>query len=167
MNLDPLAFDVPIFSQRQALDVTEADSIWLDSMIRQGAIEPSREGRSRLFSMLLLVTVDVTHMLVEKFKMRPSSAGEVAAHAADGYRQWFDFDRREIAAGKSWSALTVDRGDHQAEQFIRDEDGRLRPCEDGDDPAESIGIIVPVRLIARRILSRIARLDDAAAEASA
>ena len=161
MDLLALEYDAPIFSRVAALEVVKADGIMLDSWIRQGVFEAEKKGRERRMSFEHLLTLDIIHLLIDGFRMRPSGAGEVAAIACSQYRPFFPNDAKDIAAGRPWSAPHQDRGDTQEEGFIRDTDGTLRRFRETDDPSASVAIIVPTRLIARRLLASLRDVEVA------
>ena len=157
----------PVFTQRQALEVTQPSSITLEQWIRDGIVEPHRPSpRARLFSAEQLIGLDLVHLLVTKFLMRPRGAREIADQALEDYRPLYLDDVAQIGRGHSWRALIgPSRDDFHAEGFTRDADGMLRRFREGeDDPADSIMLVLPARLIARRVIAAIIDLPDASGQ---
>lgn len=142
----------PIFSQPDAVEMTNADAATIDNWVRYKHVLPVRIGNRRLFSFLDLLIIDVTHMLVKTFRVDISSGSYVAKQAAKAYIPGLDADRADILGGRSWHSPI---GGIDATQilFTRDvETGGLRAPTDDDSQADSVGVILPVRRIARRLL---------------
>lgn len=156
MSLLAKSMDDPFLFQKEVVAVTQASNTTLDLWVRDGVIEPYRlSRRDRLYSAAQAIEVDLIHLLVDSFRMRPTGARDLARQAVDEYRPHFPKDVDEIGRQIPWQRLTSKRGDYHSEGYTRDADGTLRKAVDGDDPAATVMVVLPTRLIARRVLSNL------------
>jgi hypothetical protein len=163
----PNFFHKPCFSQREAVDLSyELDNVTIDNWVRHQHIEPIRVGSRRMFSLALLIKLDLIQMLSGMFKVPPLVAKVVAQEALDEYIRSgrAQADYAEVEAGMHWAG---GRRAHDAQiSFARHKDGELLPVT-GDDPEEiRVDVILPVSSVARRLFDRIIRAanDAKAAE---
>jgi hypothetical protein len=142
----------PVFSQADAVSITQADNDTIDNWVRYKHVMPLRAGKRRLFSFNDLLVIDLMHMLQKMFRAEIHVSRHIATSAAKSYLADVEGDRAAIGSGQNWAALIGGRGDAQI-GLVRDSDGTLREHRPDDSPIDSVDIILPVRLIARRILA--------------
>jgi hypothetical protein len=148
---------LPFFGQPDAVLLTQVDNDTLDNWVRYKHVLPVRVGKRRMFSFLDLLRVDLMWMLARTFRTEVGVAEHIAGKAAKNYLDGFDNDRADILNGVPWAALRGnDRGDFHYD-LTRDVDGQLRATTPDDDPAASVMLVLPARLIGRRLLDAIAR----------
>lgn len=157
-DFDPLA---PIFSQRDAVEMTNADAATIDNWVRYKHVLPVRVGKRRLFSFLDLLTIDLTHMLAKLFRVDITAGAFVARQSAKEYVDGLEADREDVASGQPWHTPRDSRGDIQV-GFVRDRaTGDLRAAKRDDHDVDTVSVILPVRQVARRLLVAVAAWSDA------
>jgi hypothetical protein len=161
--IDDFDFYEAVFSQPDAVELTQADNDTIDNWVRYKHIVPHRIGKRRMFSFLQLLLIDLTWTLTRTFKTELDVATHIAFEAAKGYGDTVHADRAEILAGADWGAVVSDRGDATF-SLTRDASTKLlRPTDRADLGADDVMIVVPVRLIGRRLLAAMAVWSESAA----
>lgn len=157
MTADFPALDMPLFSQREAAQISTVDNITIDNWVRHGHVTPHREGERRLFSIWHLVTIDLIAVLAKQFGLKPKDGSQLAAQIIQDYSAAGVSARDvvDIVAGRDWRGPYWGyRPDPYA--FTRGEEGDLRPIAEGDDEINSVGVVVPTQLVARRVFAAVA-----------
>lgn len=147
--IDDFSPYTPYFGQSDAVSLTQADRDTLDNWIRYKHVTPERVGKRRMFTFMDLLIIDFTWMMAKTFKADIDVASQIGIEAAKSYRDWIDSDRDDIERGQSWSAVSHDNDFHFT--LTRDADG-LRAVRDGDMEIDSVMVVLPVRMIGRRLL---------------
>jgi hypothetical protein len=150
-DFDPYAF---LFTQADAVALTQADNETIDNWVRYKHLLPQRIGKRRLFNFFDLLTIDLIHMLQRLFKAEIHVSVHIAHQAAKEYMDDVEADRACILRGTPWPALTSMRGDAHV-SLTRAEDGTLRASEHGDLNADGVTVVLPVKLIGRRLLAAV------------
>lgn len=162
MGLETLAdnMDHPFLFQKEVVAITQASNTTLDLWVRDGIIEPYRlTRRDRLYSAAQAIEIDLIHLLVDSFRMRPVGARDLARQALNAHRPLFPQDVADIENGRPWHS-PLSRDDRHAQGYTRDADGTLRQTVEGDDPAASVMVVLPTQPIARRVLNNIRKIAD-------
>lgn len=154
MKLNEIDYWTPAFSQPDAVRLTRVTAATLDNWLRYAHVQPVRDDTGRrAFSFADLLTVDCMEMLIALFKMPPSLASSFARRAAEKYEDGFDADRGEVAAGEPWAAASNRLDAHftyarEGEHVVEVVEGELRP--------DSVMLVLPTRMIARRLMAAVA-----------
>jgi len=151
--IDDFDYYAPMFIQPDAVLLTQADNETLDNWVRYKHVVPSRIGKRRMFSFLQLLVIDLTWTLTKTFKTELDVATYIAMDAAKSYADRVHVDREDILAGTSWATLNDERGDAMFSLKRDAETRQLRATNRSDLEADDVMIVLPVRLIARRLLS--------------
>lgn len=153
MSRDDFDPYTPMFSQADAVALTQADNDTVDNWVRYKHVLPLRVGNRRMFSFLDLLKIDLIHMLQRNFKAEIHVSAHIAGEAAKQYLDWIELDREEIQRRpERWHSPHPDRGDAHI-SLARDKNGGLRAVERGDLEVDSVMVVLPVRIIARRLLA--------------
>lgn len=154
MNLDDFDWSTPFFSQADAADLTQADNDTIDNWVRYKHVVPSRIGKRRMFSFLDLLRIELGLTMARTFGAEIGPAMVVATEAAKSCRDYIQTDWLDILSGTPWARLMTDRGDFHC-TLMREADGSLRAFEPGDLEADSVMVVVPARLVERRLLQAV------------
>lgn len=151
--LSPFPYDSLRFSQPEATQLVRATAATLDNWLRYEHADAARgaDGR-RYFSFRHLLQLDATEMLTATFRMPPKLASAFARRAAQDYERGFEADLLEIAAGSPWPAATRDLDSHF--MFAREGEAVVEVAQ-GDSRPDSVMLVLPTRMIARRLLAAI------------
>jgi len=150
MELTQLGYWSPQFSQPTAISLTNVTTATLDNWLRYGHIQPvHNEARQRRFSFADLLTIDCMEMLVSIFKIPPALAAGFARRAVEQYEVGFEDDRRQIDRGVPWAYADRDLDAHFS--FAR-EGMAVVEVAPGEKRPDSVMLVLPVRMIARRLL---------------
>jgi hypothetical protein len=163
MRLEEIQFDVPAFSQPEAVRLTRVNAATLDNWLRYEHVPTIRaETGVREFAFSHLLKIDCIENLTTLFRMPPKVAADFANRAVDQYRQGFASDLADIASGAPWPRAVRDLDAHFT--FARDGDDVVE-LADGDERSDSVMMVFPTRMIARRLIANIR--DDAVIQARA
>lgn len=161
MRLDEIQFDVPAFSQPDAVRLCRVNAATLDNWLRYEHVPTVRSDTGvREFAFRHLLKIDCIENLTTLFKMPPKVAGEFADRAVNQYRHGFASDLAELASGAPWPRAVRDLDAHFT--FARDGDDVVE-LESGDERSDSVMMVFPTRMIARRLIANIR--DDAVIQA--
>lgn len=149
-DFDPFA---PMFGQPDAVELTQADNDTIDNWVRYKHVIPVRVGKRRMFSFQDLLTIDLIHMLQRNFRAEIHVSAHIAKDAAKQYLDLIEDDREDIQRGRAWHSPMRREDTHVS--LTRDQDGTLRAVERGDRNEDSVMVVLPVRLIGRRLLANV------------
>jgi hypothetical protein len=158
MDLLALDLDAPLFTQKEAVTVCTVENATIDNWVRHGHISPRRSDDRRLFSAWDMVTIDLIDFLATKFGLRPSDGCKLAARIVSEYRPLSRDDVVGMNAGQSWTGPYWGVSQPETYGFTRDGAG-LRETREGDAEIDTVGIVVPTQLVARRTFGAIRRLE--------
>lgn len=147
----PFDPNVPIWSQLDALEMVQPDESTLDSWCRYRHLVPHTIAGRRVYSFADLLNIDLMWMLARIFRADITVAVLIARELVDRYlAKHIAEDVSGIKAGESWSAVSDQ--EEITYGLVRDLDGTLRETRRGEIKVDEVMIVVPVRLLARRLL---------------
>lgn len=154
-DFDPFA---PMFGQPDAVGLTQADNDTIDNWVRYKHVVPVRVGKRRMFSFVDLLIIDLIHMLQRNFRAEIHVSAHIAKDAAKQYFDLIDEDRAAIQRGEAWHSPLSREDIHVS--LTREDDGTLRAIGREDRNEDSVMVVLPVRMIGRRLLCNLEKWSN-------
>lgn len=157
----------PTFTTSEAVTLTGVDLANLKNWLHNRHADCAMAGKVREFNFRHLLKIEVLSLLTQQFRVAVGAAAEVADTAIAAYDVSGDMaaDVLDVLVAGAKPAAIADR---KVIELVRGDDGELRVQQPGDADLDTVGLVLPLRLIARTLAAKVrdhgvAKAQEAAA----